>query len=47
MTDEQVDALPTLPLVIAHCAPHTKTRMIATLHRPLLSLDTSNSTLDT
>lgn len=33
MTDDQIDALPTLPLVIARCAPSTKTRMIAALHR--------------
>lgn len=33
MTDSQIDSLPTLPLVIARCAPHTKTRMIAALHR--------------
>lgn len=33
MTDAEIDALPTLPLVIARCAPDTKTRMIAALHR--------------
>lgn len=33
MTDSQIDSLPILPLVIARCAPHTKTRMIAALHR--------------
>ena len=33
MTDAQIDALPVLPLVIARCAPSTKTRMIAALHR--------------
>ncbi|OKL59981.1 hypothetical protein UA08_04800 [Talaromyces atroroseus] len=33
MTDDQIDAMPTLPLVIARCAPDTKTRMIAALHR--------------
>lgn len=33
LTDEQIDALPTLPLVIARCAPHTKVRMINALHR--------------
>ena len=33
MTEEEIDALPTLPLVIARCAPDTKTRMIAALHR--------------
>ncbi|CZT11125.1 related to ENA5-Plasma membrane P-type ATPase involved in Na+ and Li+ efflux [Rhynchosporium agropyri] len=29
----QIDALPELPLVIARCAPDTKTRMIEALHR--------------
>lgn len=33
LTDEQVDALPLLPLVIARCAPHTKVRMVDALHR--------------
>lgn len=33
MTDEEIDAMPELPLVIARCAPDTKTRMIAALHR--------------
>jgi len=33
MTDEEIDAMPELPLVIARCAPSTKTRMIAALHR--------------
>lgn len=33
LTDEQVDALPVLPLVIARCAPQTKVRMIDALHR--------------
>ncbi|KAF1813924.1 potassium/sodium eff [Eremomyces bilateralis CBS 781.70] len=33
LTDEEIDNLPSLPLVIARCAPHTKTRMIAALHR--------------
>lgn len=33
LTDDEIDALPTLPLVVARCAPHTKTRMIAALHR--------------
>ncbi|KAL8716235.1 MAG: hypothetical protein Q9220_000140 [cf. Caloplaca sp. 1 TL-2023] len=33
MTDSEIDALSTLPLVIARCAPFTKTRMIAALHR--------------
>jgi Na+-exporting ATPase len=33
MTDEEIDAMPELPLVIARCAPNTKTRMIAALHR--------------
>jgi Na+-exporting ATPase len=33
MSEAQIDAMPTLPLVIARCAPDTKTRMIAALHR--------------
>lgn len=33
LSDEKIDALPTLPLVIARCAPNTKVRMIEALHR--------------
>ena len=33
MTDQQIDDLPALPLVIARCAPQTKVRMIEALHR--------------
>lgn len=33
LTDDQVDKLPVLPLVIARCAPSTKVRMIEALHR--------------
>jgi P-type Na+/K+ transporter len=33
LTDDEVDALPVLPLVIARCAPSTKVRMIEALHR--------------
>ncbi|KAM5494220.1 P-type ATPase [Microsporum canis] len=33
LSDEEIDRLPTLPLVIARCAPHTKVRMIEALHR--------------
>ncbi|KIX01606.1 potassium/sodium efflux P-type ATPase, fungal-type [Rhinocladiella mackenziei CBS 650.93] len=33
MTDAEIDALPTLPLVVARCAPETKVRMIEALHR--------------
>lgn len=33
LTDEQIDALDELPLVIARCAPETKTRMIDALRR--------------
>jgi potassium/sodium efflux P-type ATPase len=33
LSDDQVDALPVLPLVIARCAPQTKVRMIEALHR--------------
>ncbi|PHH59222.1 hypothetical protein CDD81_3556 [Ophiocordyceps australis] len=33
LDDEQIDALPELPLVVARCAPSTKVRMIQALHR--------------
>ncbi|KAK6496267.1 Na+ ATPase [Arthrobotrys musiformis] len=33
LTDDQIDALPALPLVVARCAPSTKVRMIEALHR--------------
>lgn len=33
LSDDAVDRLPTLPLVIARCAPATKVRMIEALHR--------------
>ena len=33
LSDEEIDALPELPLVIARCAPDTKTRMIEALRR--------------
>lgn len=33
LTDDQIDGLPVLPLVIARCAPQTKVRMIDALHR--------------
>ncbi|KAL6236717.1 hypothetical protein BDW75DRAFT_104247 [Aspergillus navahoensis] len=33
LTDDEIDDLPTLPLVIARCAPTTKVRMIDALHR--------------
>ncbi|GAA6016833.1 hypothetical protein JCM10207_003267 [Rhodosporidiobolus poonsookiae] len=33
LSDDQVDKLPLLPLVIARCAPHTKVRMVEALHR--------------
>lgn len=33
LTDEEIDALDELPLVIARCAPDTKTRMIEALRR--------------
>lgn len=33
MSDSEIDALPTLPLVLARCAPETKVRMIEALHR--------------
>lgn len=33
LSDDQIDNLPLLPLVIARCAPNTKVRMIDALHR--------------
>lgn len=33
MSDQEIDDLPVLPLVIARCAPQTKVRMIEALHR--------------
>ncbi|KAH7099010.1 putative sarcoplasmic/endoplasmic reticulum calcium ATPase [Auriculariales sp. MPI-PUGE-AT-0066] len=33
LSDEEIDQLPALPLVIARCAPQTKVRMIHALHR--------------
>lgn len=33
LTDEELDQLPELPLVVARCAPSTKVRMIDALHR--------------
>lgn len=33
LSEEQIDNLPVLPLVIARCAPATKVRMIEALHR--------------
>ncbi|CAL1712012.1 unnamed protein product [Somion occarium] len=33
LSDQEIDDLPELPLVIARCAPHTKVRMIEALHR--------------
>lgn len=33
LSDDEIDALPTLPLVIARCSPKTKVRMIDALHR--------------
>lgn len=33
MTDEEIDNLPVLPLVIARCAPASKVRMVDALHR--------------
>lgn len=33
LSDDEIDALPELPLVIARCAPQTKVRMIEALHR--------------
>jgi Na+-exporting ATPase len=33
LTDNEIDLLPVLPLVIARCSPNTKVRMIDALHR--------------
>ena len=33
LTDDEIDKLPLLPLVVARCAPSTKVRMIKALHR--------------
>jgi len=33
LSDQEIDDLPELPLVIARCAPQTKVRMIEALHR--------------
>ncbi|KAK2762207.1 hypothetical protein FQN54_001216 [Arachnomyces sp. PD_36] len=33
LSEDEIDQLPTLPLVIARCAPNTKVRMIEALHR--------------
>jgi Na+-exporting ATPase len=33
LSEDEIDDLPTLPLVIARCAPNTKVRMIDALHR--------------
>lgn len=33
LADDEIDRLPTLPFVIARCAPSTKVRMIKALHR--------------
>lgn len=33
LSEEEIDSLPTLPLVVARCAPQTKVRMIDALHR--------------
>lgn len=33
LSEDQIDALPELPLVIARCAPETKVRMVEAIHR--------------
>ncbi|CDZ97841.1 calcium-transporting atpase 3 [Phaffia rhodozyma] len=33
LTEDQIDALPELPLVVARCAPDTKVRMVEAIHR--------------
>lgn len=32
-TEEELDALPELPLVVARCSPETKVKMVQALHR--------------
>ncbi|KAI8144629.1 hypothetical protein BJV82DRAFT_513162 [Fennellomyces sp. T-0311] len=47
MTDEQVDALPRLPLVVARCSPETKVKMIqASQRRKLISAMTGDGVND-
>ena len=33
LSDDEIDQLPTLPLVVARCAPETKVRMVDAIHR--------------
>jgi len=33
LSEDEIDKLPVLPLVVARCAPQTKVRMIEALHR--------------
>jgi P-type E1-E2 ATPase len=33
MSEEQIDAMPELPLVIARCSPESKVKMVEALHR--------------
>lgn len=33
LSEDEIDALPELPLVIARCAPETKVRMVEAIHR--------------
>ncbi|KAL7412608.1 hypothetical protein BDY24DRAFT_392075 [Mrakia frigida] len=33
LTEDEIDALPSLPLVVARCAPETKVRMVEAIHR--------------
>ncbi|KAL7410384.1 hypothetical protein BDY24DRAFT_400352 [Mrakia frigida] len=33
LSEEEIDALPALPLVVARCAPETKVRMVEAIHR--------------
>ncbi|KAI9495382.1 E1-E2 ATPase-domain-containing protein [Zychaea mexicana] len=47
MTEEQVDALPSLPLVVARCSPETKVKMIqASQRRRLVSAMTGDGVND-
>lgn len=46
LSDGDIDRLPTLPLVVARCAPHTKVRMIEALQRRKLFSAMVSSTVE-
>ena len=33
LTDDEIDKMPSLPLVLARCSPATKVRMVEAMHR--------------